>query len=413
MSSFFELVSLGDDIKERIKNCIIDIELMEHFNSEATKDAIERYNNSVSNLLKKSSELLGIVRAQKSRLAKSLKGYTGYINEFLASAGYPYTVNIEAQKEEDCRVVLVHESAYEVGDSKVSLSYGERNALSLVFFAHSVNRENPDLVILDDPITSFDGHKRFAILDMLFLKKRKKGQEMWPSPVTLKNRTVILLTHEYGVVFDIEHTLKENFQPLAKTFLFSMKNGKLKEVLIEHGDMKLAGELYKELAKNSDSILVKLIYARKYLELTNCKEYSWDILSSLFHHRITPTLSDKTTNLTLEQMADGIEDINRIIDGVFNYGAVIADISNPSRMLQEFDQRKCGYEKMQIARVATDDDGKNLVQKKALDETVHVDNGYLWQLDPRRFEMIPAPIVESYRELILDMIKKEERSGKS
>lgn len=413
LASFFELASLGSDIKDRINNCIIDIELVDHFASETTKDAIERYNCSIANLLEKSSELLGIIQAQKQRLANSLKGYTGYINEFFASAGYPYTIRIEAEREEECRVVLIHESAYEVNDSRISLSYGERNALSLVFFAYSVNRENPDLIILDDPITSFDGRKRFAILDMLFLKKREKGQEGWPPPTSLKNRTVLLLTHEYGVVFDIEHTLKERFQPLAKTFFLNMEEGKLKETLLERNDMKLAGELYKELAKSSDSILVKLIYARKYLELTNCKECSWDILSSLFHHRLIPTLSDKTTNLTLEQMADGIEDINRIIDGVFNYGAVIADISNPSRMLQEFDQRKCGYEKMQIARVATDDDGKNLVQKKALDETVHVDNGYLWQLDPRRFEMIPAPIVESYRELILDMIKKEERSGKS
>ena len=41
------------------------------------------------------------------------------------------------------------------------LSYGEKNAFALVLFMYSVLKDNPDLIVLDDPISSFDGNKKF------------------------------------------------------------------------------------------------------------------------------------------------------------------------------------------------------------------------------------------------------------
>lgn len=56
---------------------------------------------------------------------------------------------------------------------------------------YSALKEEPDLIVLDDPISSFDGNKKFAILDMLFKNKE-----------SLRGKTVILLTHEFSTVID-------------------------------------------------------------------------------------------------------------------------------------------------------------------------------------------------------------------
>jgi len=55
-----------------------------------------------------------------------------------------------------------------IDNAKDSLSFGERNAFALVLFMFDAIKENADLIILDDPISSFDKNKKYAIMNMLF-----------------------------------------------------------------------------------------------------------------------------------------------------------------------------------------------------------------------------------------------------
>ena len=52
---------------------------------------------------------------------------------------------------------------------KHTSAMAKRNALALLLFMYSIKRETPDLVILDDPISSFDGNKNLQ-LSICFLK---------------------------------------------------------------------------------------------------------------------------------------------------------------------------------------------------------------------------------------------------
>jgi len=52
--------------------------------------------------------------------------------------------------------------------------------------------KQPDLIVLDDPISSFDKNKKFAILNMLFNQDE-----------SLKQRTVLMLTHDFEPIIDI------------------------------------------------------------------------------------------------------------------------------------------------------------------------------------------------------------------
>lgn len=405
LESFFNLANAGNDLSSKISNCAIDLSLLSHFNCEKVRSVIATYNEALDKVLSEARELLGIINKEKQRLARSIAGYKSEINSFLDDAGYPYSVAIEATEADKCSVKLIHSSEYQVPNPLDALSYGERNALALVFFMYMTLSDNPDLVILDDPITSFDGHKRFAILHMLFLKDNE-------SPNSLKNKTVLLLTHDYGVVFDIEHTLKSEFQPLAQTTLLYNSRGVIGEKVICNNDLKPVRDLYEDLAATSKLDLVRVAYARKLLELDDKKDSAWHLLSSLFHHRTVPSFKDGEP-LSIEQMEAGKQEIDEIINQEFNYDTMIEQICDLKTMHDEFRKCTCNYEKLQIARVALDGDGVDRVTKKFLDETLHVDNGFIFQLDPREFETIPDSIIDRCEQLLSVAESQQQRAERS
>lgn len=395
VSSYFDL-SKADDLDARLGNCKIDITLVDSFGSATCSALAVGINEAVEAAMTNTGKLKGLVNHQKRQLAMSLKGRCNEINFFLAAAGYPYTVSIPGVEDGKCSVRLVHTSLWEVPDSREALSYGEKNAFALVFFAYECMRKKPDLVILDDPISSFDGAKRYALLSMLFLGGIGEA--------TLKGKTVLLLTHDYGTLFDIEHTHKSAFQPSAKSCVLSCVHGVVTEMAIGADDMVLADALYKNLAKNSDSLIVKLVYARKVLEIEEDKCEAYDVVSSLFHHRQVPTLKDKSPMGEVE-VDNGIAQLEVIVGETVDYAALLKTIESPLEMLALFDAAGSNYEKLQLARIATDAKTNDSVLKERMDDSVHVGNGFLYQLDPRKFELVPLQLVERCREKLLAMVE--------
>lgn len=397
LGSYFDLAAAGENIENRINDSRIELKLLSHFNSAACERVIDDYNAALERVSEKSKELLGIVNRQKDKLGKALKGYEEEINAFLASGGYPYIVRIDVLDKGDCKVKLVHESKAEVDDVQGALSYGERNALALVFFMYSALSAEPDLIVLDDPITSFDGHKRFAILNMLFLKEDGNSR-------CLKNRTVLLLTHDYGVVFDLEHTLKSEFQPMASTAFLSIRNGVLSEKVISSLDMQPVRKLYTSLSEDSKDPFVRFAYKRKIVELDGDKGPVWDVLSSLFHHKSKPADRDGV-ELIPKVVEEASAEIRRDTGCPFDYTQLYRRVSDAKAMYEAFQSAQCNYEKLQIARISLNGCHVDRVAKKMLDETLHVDNGYIFQLDPREFELVPESLIarcESFLRKVAD-----------
>lgn len=72
-------------------------------------------------------------------------------------------------------------------------------------------------------------------------------------------------------------------------------------------------------------------------------------------------------------------------------------------MLAQFEASRSNYEKLQLARIAVDAKTDDSVLKERMDDSVHVGNGFLYQLDPTRFELVPSQLVQRCREAFLDM----------
>ena len=111
------------------------------------------------------------------------------INQFFTIAGFPYNFCLEKDGEKHAKAYLVPcEFQKEmVVDPKNRLSWGEKNAFSLVMFMFEAISDNADLIVLDDPISAFDEKKKFGIIRRLFDNKKD----------SFKEKTVLMLTHDF------------------------------------------------------------------------------------------------------------------------------------------------------------------------------------------------------------------------
>lgn len=62
-------------------------------------------------------------------------------------------------------------------------------------------------------------------------------------------------------------------------------------------------------------------------------------------------------------------------------------------MIQIYDNCWNNFEKLQIYRIINDKNHENKVIKKFINESYHIENDYLFQLNPSEYELIPSYII--------------------
>ena len=190
----FHSLKNAEKIADELQKFKVDLSYYSHLNSELANEKVELINKTLDVVLEKAGRLQGEIAQQKKHIKTTIEMYSKEINDFLYYAGYKYQVDIvEEEHTTDYHLILKHvDGEGVIQAANEHLSFGERNAFALVLFMYDVLKNDPDLVVLDDPISSFDGNKKFAIINMLFMGKH-----------SLKNRTVLLLTHEFNTVIDV------------------------------------------------------------------------------------------------------------------------------------------------------------------------------------------------------------------
>lgn len=389
--SFYSLREIGS-VASFLKEHEINLKDFPHLDSDVTAEKIRVINESLRDVEKSVNDLQREVGIQKSKIIESTTKYQTEINDFLKCAGYNYFVSLDVKNENDAALLLKPLNGEEnsvVMDVQDHLSYGERNAIALVLFVYSALREKPDLIVFDDPISSFDGNKKFAILNMLFLEKS-----------TLKGNTILLLSHDFSIVVDVILTLAPNFKNTVSpnAYFLTNHNGRLEEKLIERGNIYSFNSLMEKNSKESDHFLNKLIYLRRLYEVNNRKDEVWDVLSNLFHKRKNPTRKNIETNeevdLPVEVFNKGVEEIRKY-DSSFDYYAAVDLTLNEEEMKNVYQHTSSNYEKLQIYRMIKGEmDGVDRVIRKFVNETYHVENDYIFQLDPKEYETVPQFVID-------------------
>lgn len=384
-----------DRVVDQLRSYEINLELFGHLQSDLMHSKIDIINASLHHIVEKAGRLQGEVNQQNLLIQRTIRENSTAINNFLKCAGYKYAVSIEETAEHKYKLLLRPTSVdTKISSAKSHLSYGERNALALALFMFSAIKEDPDMVILDDPITSFDGNKKFALLNMLFLSER-----------CLKNRTVLLLTHDFNTVIDVISTMPYNFNPAPHGAFLSTINGVLEEKEISKANILSFKQIALLNIEADIDILNKAVFLRRLYEAEGNKGLGWNLLSNLFHKREVPTIPDDnaTRNMTASEIADATAEIGQYITG-FDYNQQYLRTQNTQTLIDAYHNSGSNYEKLQIYRILYNENHENPVVKKIVNETFHVENDFLFQLNPSEYETIPQYIIEECDEDIQSLV---------
>ena len=401
------------DLENKLKDMKVDFKACDsYFTADLTLAEMGTINTEIDSLLGKVGTLKGEIGKYNKYIQDRIKEKRQDINDFLNLAGFKYTFDVEVDGENSARAllkfVLPDGKPGDVQSPGTHLSWGEKHAFALILFMFDAIRNDAKLVILDDPISSFDSNKKYAIINRLF-KTGEKGNSFY-------ERTVLMLTHDFEPVIDYIQTNSGRQKPTSVcASYFENKNGQLLcTPICKNDDLMSSVVLLKELASDTAiDIAARVGCLRKFIEhqYKNPQEESsaYNILSSLIHGRSEPTLDkDGNVKLTDEQIAAGIEYISGFIVD-FDYAAVLAQCT-PRCLMDRYTTETSAYIKMLILRAYTEQDNEarerlrkyNDVLRKYVDETYHIENDYLYSLDVRRFNIVPDNYITDAERYVAD-----------
>lgn len=399
---------------ERVKSLKISKQELDYFESTNVQNIIDDINNKVDNILKEITVLQSEVAKINTFIESEIRNSKSDINSFLKTAGFNYEFDIEVNDEKNSRTVLIYKGEKDINVENIDehLSWGERNAFALVLFMYYSLNQKSDLIILDDPISSFDSNKKYAIINRLF--ENRKDQK------SLYGKDVLMLTHDFEPIIDFIINNKPNSGHAIAKYIKNTKGIINEKEINKEKDIISILELCYKYAISDINVISRINFLRKYIEHINFekmeeKNIAYDILSSIIHGKLKPTKKinrDKEIELTEEEINKGETYIKGFIKD-FNYKNIVEEKYTKESLINQFFEESNNYIKSQIFRTyleITDerDDIEDDNLLKFIDEIYHIENDYIFSLDLIVFDTIPDYImtkIEAYMKNELDKQK--------
>lgn len=387
--SFYTLRDV-EKLSEQISQLKCDLTLMDKVNSDSTRALVDPLNSQLDELMKQAGPLQGSINKQRDRIRDAISGNEASINGFLKSAGYRYAVRIVPDAD-SYHMELVHEDHPEhIQGASSHLSYGEKNAFALVLFLHQVQSEKPDLVVLDDPISSFDKNKKFAILNELFRGK-----------ASLKSTTTLMLTHDIEPAIDMIRSTTRLFKGAHPQVSFlTYRKGVVEERPVTREDIQTFASICRKNIERLKQPILQAIYLRRHFEILDTLALEYNLLASLFKGRSIPTISlsrGESRDMTADEKLEAETRIKLEMPN-FDYDKLLKTVSDVESLRIMFEETTVGYEKLQLFRLikgeSSTDKPDDDVVTKFVNETYHIENEYVMQLNPHDFDHVPEYVVD-------------------
>ena len=405
-----EEISNLSQIVEKLK---VSKDNLTYYNTPKTNDLLDGVNSKIEDLLSEIQVLKEEIGSINGFISDIIKKSKKEINEFLNLAGFNYEVDIISNgSEKDTKTILKYinkeNQKIKVDDISSHLSWGERNAFALVLFMYYSLKQGANIIILDDPISSFDGTKKYAIINRLFENRKDKN--------SFFGKTVIMLTHDFEPIIDFGINQKPNGN--VKISYLKNNNGNVTEKEIDpNNDVKLILDVYYENINNDKlNIISKINFLRKYIEYTNVEKndqkfLAYSILSSIIHGtNLTKKVHDEYIELTEDEIKSGEEYIKHFIND-FDSKKMLS-IINDNLILNLYKKEENNYVKTQLFRMYLERSNnkaktKDKVLLKFTDEIYHIENDYIFSLNLIKFDTIPSYIIAK-----MDAFMKQELEDK-
>jgi len=386
----------GEKVVDKLPSYKLDLQFFSELSSHKMKRAISPINVSIDDVIKQAGQLQGKINQQQIDVKKTIERNQKEINEFLEYAGYRYTVEIAGDGEQ-AQLKLRHIDYDEhLSGGNQHLSFGERNAFAIVLFMYECLAKKPDLIILDDPISSFDKNKKYAILEMLFRRDASS---------CLKSKTVLMLTHDVEPIIDTIRSLERQFSNQTSAAFLKFAAGQISELPIGKDDIQTFSQICRSAVANGSHDVIKLIYLRRHYEIVNDKGDAYQVLSNIFKKRLSPVdtraargADGNHPEMKPEKYLKGCAEIASCLPG-FSYSILLNTIIDNNALKLLYHASKNGYEKLQIFRLLGLDVGNSVIQK-FINESYHIENEFICQLDPAKFDTIPAYVIAECEKLL-------------
>lgn len=388
------------DLDKLVSSLKIEKTILNFFNSSIILEIVDFLNNKVNQLGEEIVALKTDMGTLRSVMQTAIKTSLKDMNTFLQSAGIQYEVDISMDNDGKTMARLQYrkdDTTYTVDTIRKHLSWGERNAFALVLFMFYAQSQNPNLIVLDDPISSFDSNKKYAIIHRLFSKVRNEVSR------SFYKKTVLMLTHDFEPIIDFVVVGKLPKECISATFIKNT-NDNLSEMPIDKDvDIKsVIQELLMHIRNNDLNMIHRITFLRKYYEHHGIGENmnAYDVLSSLIHGRSLATSKDETP-LSDVSLLEGITEIKDFFNDVdFDYSALISDYFNEAKLVDFYFLETNAYLKLQIFRallevVPLPEIENNDTLIKFINESYHIENDYAYYLDVLKFDMVPSYIIKS------------------
>jgi hypothetical protein len=104
----------------------------------------------------------------------------------------------------------------------------------------------------------------------------------------------------------------------------------------------------------------------------------------------------------MRKFAHGMTEISSYIDEIpSDYSSLVSFFRDEDRIKNLYQSSNNGYEKLQLTRMLLDIGAvNNSVVRKFINETYHIENEFIFQLDPSQFDLIPEYVVRECDRII-------------
>ena len=189
-------------------------------------------------------------------------------------------------------------------------------------------------------------------------------------------------------------------------------NGVITENIILENDISSILNVTKTNYENSNiNIINRLIHLRRYLELNNEYSFEYNMISSLLKGYKNPKYINGTINRVFtDEEFENMENKIGLFIKDFDYEKIQKNINNRTYMKQLYLNTTNNYEKTEIFRIILKTFGLpnvNPVLEEFINEEFHIENTYIFQLDPYAYNIAPNYIIEIC-DVIINRMSVEE-----
>lgn len=336
----------------------------------------------ITSLNNKMETLASDINKARTNTIAILRKQLNSINKILSQLDIPYEVMATYSRGRINQYYLHLIKDKETQDRTKSLSEGEKIIISLIFFIFATKKSSAKLIIIDDPVSSFDSVKRGYLFNLI------KDQ--------LQGKTVLLLSHDSVFVKYALASKKngnqgqEENKVIGNVSFFDNYEEKAKIASIENNDVGRFEDFVRDhIVENPDlDNYVKALCVRLMIEGGSHHKHSYQYLSEIIHGREPKRFlkNDKEAKILVDiEKVTGIE--------LDSYSSCDYQTINPSKMTI--------LEKAVVLR-ELDDGSLPKAVRQEINDYVHLNYTYIVCVNPFKFPILTKSLRKAIEERFPD-----------